>query len=152
MDRPPRPPGERVVTPRRGARILAHGALNAAAAAVAFYAVYRGREENLPGARTAAFCTLAFSQLMFSFGCRSFRYTLPQLGPFSNRWLIGAIAASALLQIAVITLPFLAPVFKVDTDDFTWQWGMIAALALAPVTVIEVAKLLRARRGAEAGA
>jgi hypothetical protein len=38
------------------------------AAAVAFYAVYRGREENVAAACTAAFVTLAMSQLMFSFG------------------------------------------------------------------------------------
>jgi Ca2+-transporting ATPase len=147
MERPPRPPHERVITRERGLLILYHGALNAAVAAIAFYVVYRGWHENLPAARTAAFCTLAFAQLMFSFGCRSARYTLPQLGMFSNRWLLGAIGVSALLQLAAVTLPFFKPLFKVDTTDFTWQWPMIAALALAPVTVVEVAKLMNARRG-----
>jgi Ca2+-transporting ATPase len=106
--------------------------------------VYRGREENLPAARTAAFCTLAFSQLFFSFGCRSDRYTLPQLGLFSNPWLIGAIAASVLLQLAAITVPQLKPLFKVGSDDFTWQWLLIGVLALTPVSVVEVTKLVRA--------
>ncbi|MEX2121480.1 MAG: cation-translocating P-type ATPase [Pirellulales bacterium] len=147
MDRPPRPPQERVLTRRRGRLILYHGGLNAAVAAVAFYVMYRGIEENLPAARTAAFCTLAFGQLLFSFGCRSERFTLPQLGLFSNPWLLGAIALSALLQLAVVTLPFLQPLFKVAPLDFAWQWLMIAALALAPVTVIEVAKLVRGPRG-----
>jgi Ca2+-transporting ATPase len=144
MKRPPRRPGERVVDARRGLRILYHGALNAAVAAVAFYAVYRGRPENLSHARTAAFCTIAFAQLFFSFGCRSFRYTLPQLGLFSNPWLLGAIALSTVLQIGAVTLPFLAPVFKVDAAGFTWEWAMMAALALAPVSIVEISKLLRA--------
>jgi P-type Ca2+ transporter type 2C len=98
MRRPPRPPSERVITRGGGLRILCQGALNVAITAIAFYAVYRGQNENLPAARTAAFCTLAFAQLMFSFGYRSFRYTLPQLGAFSNPWLLGAIAVSISLQ------------------------------------------------------
>src|SRR4051812_26996073 len=60
MERPPRPPNERVITPRRGLRINYHGTLNAAVAAIAYYVVYRGHPANLPAARSAAFCTLAF--------------------------------------------------------------------------------------------
>ena len=145
MERPPRPPNERVITPRRGLLILSHGCLNAAAAGIAFYAVYRGNPANVPEARTAAFVTLALAQLMFSFGCRSFRYTLPQLGVFTNPWLLGAIAVSALLQLAVVTVRFLQPLFKVAPVAAGWEWVMIAALALTPVTVIELTKLVRAR-------
>jgi Ca2+-transporting ATPase len=47
MQRPPRPPSERVVTRRRGLRIVYYGALNAAVAAIAFYMMYRGDEANL---------------------------------------------------------------------------------------------------------
>jgi Ca2+-transporting ATPase len=142
MQRPPRPPDERVITRRRGLRILYHGALNGAAAAAAFYAVYRGNEANLPTARTAAFATLAFAQLCFSFACRSERYTLPQLGFFSNPWLLGALAVSALLQLVVLTVPLLQPLFKVEPLAFAWQWIMIALLSLTPVTFVETAKLV----------
>jgi P-type Ca2+ transporter type 2C len=143
MQHPPRPPDEKVITPRRGLLILIHGALNASAGAIAFYAVYRGNPTNLPEARTAAFATLAFTQLLFSFGCRSFRFTLSQLGALTNPWLIGAIAVSALLQLAVMTVPFLQPIFKVTPILFTWEWIMIVLLALTPVTIVEVAKLIR---------
>src|SRR3954451_725449 len=105
MKRAPRPPNERVINMRRGLRILYHGSLNAAVTAMAFYVVCRGNEANLPAARTAAFTTLAFAQLLFSFGCRSLRYMLPQLGLLSNRWLLGAIAVSAMLQLAALALP-----------------------------------------------
>jgi Ca2+-transporting ATPase len=113
--------------------------------AVAFYAVYRGQDENIPAARTVAFCTLALAQLMFSFGCRSERYTLPRLGFLSNPWLVGAIAVSAVLQLAVVTVPFLQPLFKVAPVAFAWEWLLIAALALTPVTVMEVTKFVRKR-------
>jgi Ca2+-transporting ATPase len=103
--------------------------------------VYRGRDANVPEARTTAFITLALAQLLFSFGCRSFRYTLPQLGVFTNRWLLAAIAASAVLQVLVVTVPFLQPFFQVSPVSFAWEWVMIALLALMPVTVVEVTKL-----------
>jgi P-type Ca2+ transporter type 2C len=151
MRRPPRPPAERVITRRGGLTILFHGGLNAVAAAVAFYAVYRGDPANTAEARTVAFTTLAFAQLAFSFGCRSFRYTLPQLGLLTNRWLIGAIAVSGLLQLAVVTVPFLQPFFQVHPVSFAWEWGMIALLALMPVTVVEVIKLVRGRTAADTG-
>ncbi len=149
MNRPPRPPKERVIDLRRGLLMLYHGSLNAAAAAVAFFVIYRGQEQHLPLARTAAFCTLAFAQLMFSFGCRSQRFTLPQLGLMTNRWLLGAIVISALMQIAAVTLPFLKPLFKVEEAGLGWEWLMITVLALAPASVIEITKLAQAsiRRG-----
>ena len=142
MRRPPRPPQEPVIRRQRGILILYHGALIAAAAGIAFYLVYRGNEENLSRARTAAFCTVAFAQLFFSFGCRSQRYTMPQLGIFTNRWLFGAIGVSVLLQLAVVTVPFLRPLFKA-VPVAAGDWLLIALLALIPVTFIEVAKLMR---------
>jgi len=59
--------------------------------------------------------------------------------------LVGAIALSALLQFAIVTIPFLQPVFKVTPIPFRSEWGAIALLALSPVTVLELFKLLRAR-------
>jgi Ca2+-transporting ATPase len=97
--------------------------------------------EDVHRARTAAFCTLAFTQLFFSFACRSRRYTLPELGPFSNPYLFGAIAASALLQFAVVTLPLTHRVFDIPAHP-GGDWLYILPLSLVPVTVVEVAKLL----------
>ena len=143
MRRPPRPPHEPVITRRHGLLILYHGALMAAVGVAAFAFTY-GRGEDLERARTAAFCTLAFTQLFFSFACRSQRYTLPELGPLSNPYLFGAIAASALLQFAVVTLPMTRMVFDVPAHP-GGDWLYILPLALVPVTVVEVAKLLRTR-------
>lgn len=143
MNRPPRPPREPVITRRRGLLIFAHGSLIAAAAAVAFWLVYRGNPENVADARTVAFCTTAFAQLFFSIGCRSQRYTMPELGPFSNPRLLAAIAVSALLQIGAVTLPFAREVFEATADP-KWEWLVVIPIALVPVTVIEVAKLIAA--------
>jgi P-type Ca2+ transporter type 2C len=142
MRRPPRPPHEPVITRRGGQLILSHGALMAMVGVVAFAFTY-GRGEDIHRARTAAFCTLAMAQLFFSFACRSQRYTLPQLGPFSNPYLFGAIAASTLLQFTVVSLPLIHPVFDIPAHP-GGDWLYILPLALVPVTVVEVVKLLKA--------
>ncbi len=145
MRRPPRPPREPVLTLRRGLVLLLHGALMAAVAVLGFAAVYRGEEANLARARTMAFGVLAYAQLFYSFACRSQRFTLPELRIGSNPYLFAAIAISALLQLSVLTLPFAQPVFEVATH-LGREWILLFALALAPVTVIEVWKLIRAWR------
>src|SRR5262249_55949386 len=99
MQRKPRPPREPVITWGRGLLLLGHGLLMAAVTAVGFAVVYRGDEDHLAHARTAAFGIIAFTQLFFSIGCRSQRHTMPELGLFSNPYLFGAIAVSGLLQL-----------------------------------------------------
>jgi Ca2+-transporting ATPase len=142
MQCPPRPPREPVITRRGGLLILYHGILMTAVG-VASFAVTYGHGDDLVRARTTTFCTLAFTQLFFSFACRSQNRTLPELGPFSNPYLFGAIAASALLQVAAVTLPPARSIFDVSAHP-GGHWFYILAFALMPVTVVEVAKLLRA--------
>ena len=144
MQRPPRPPEEPVLTRQRGLLILFHGMLIASAAAIGFWLVYRGDPAQLARARTVAFSVMAFSQLFYAIGCRSPRYTMPQIGLLSNPFLLGAIAISVLLQLSVMTLPWAQPVFEVATH-LTWEWVPLALLSLAPVTVIEIVKLVRER-------
>ena len=142
MRRPPRPPREPVITWSRGLLIVSHGLLMAVVATYAFWHFYQGDQERLPQARTAAFCVLAFSQLFFALACRSQRYTMPELGFFSNPYLFGAIGISGMAQIGVVTLPFAQPVFE-SVTGFGSKWLWIMLLALLPVTIIEVTKLAK---------
>ncbi len=142
MHRPPRPPREPVITAARGMRMFLNGLLFAAVTTVAFWWVYRGQGENLVAARSAAFAVMAFSQLAFAFACRSENRTLPQLGLFSNGWLLAAIGASAALQGAVMIWPLGQRVLG-TTDVLHEHGGLIALLSLAPVTLVEAYKLLR---------
>ena len=143
MTRQPRPPHEAVITRERGLLILFHGTLVATVAALGFWIIYQGDESHLARARTVAFCITAFAQLFFAIGCRSQRFTMPELGLFSNPHLLGAIVISGLLQLSVVTLPFAQPVFGVTAHP-SWEWLLVLLLALTPVTIIEVGKLLRA--------
>ncbi len=147
MTREPRPPHEPVTNGRRGLLILFHGTLVAAAGLTAFWLTYQGDETRLPLARTVTFSVVAFSQLFFSIGCRSQKYTMPQLGFLSNPYLFGAIAISGALQVAVLAIPLASPIFEV-APAVGESWLMILLLSLAPVTVIEIGKIIRASSGA----
>jgi P-type Ca2+ transporter type 2C len=144
MERQPRAPYEAVITWGRGLLILFHGTLVAAVGAVGFWFVYQGDDANLAQARTVTFAITAFSQLFFAVGCRSQRFTMPELGLFSNPYLLGAIFISGFLQLFVMTLPFVQPVFKV-TEHAWSDWLLVFMLALTPITIIELGKILRAR-------
>jgi Ca2+-transporting ATPase len=143
MRRRPRPPREPVITLGRSLLMLTHGALLAAATAAGFFLVYQGDPDQLPRARAVAFCLVSYAFIFYAFSCRSLRYTMPELGLFSNPYLFGAVAVSGLLQLSVVLLPFARPVFDA-ASHFAHEWVLIVLLALAPVTVIEVTKLLLA--------
>ncbi len=143
MRRPPRPPRESVITVSRGFLIGTHGVLIASAAAVGFaYFSSGGADHDLPRARTVAFCVMSYSQLFFAIACRSHTRTLPELGIFTNRYLWGAILLSGLLQLGTVLLPFARRVFDVESLS-GHDWLIVAGLSLAPVTLIEVSKLVQ---------
>ena len=141
MQRRPRPPHKPVITFRHGAIMLMHGSLIALVATVAFALVYR--RIGLDHARSASLCIMAYSQLFYSFACRSKRFTIPELGLFSNQYLLGAIVISSLLQLAVITIPAARPLFDTTLGTIE-EWVIVVLLSLTPVTIIDVAKLVQA--------
>jgi Ca2+-transporting ATPase len=144
MARPPRPPEEPVLTWGRGGTILLHGAFVAAVTLAAFAIAWRGDDARLPHARTMTFCTAAFAQLFFAIACRSDRSTAVARGFFTNPLLLGAIAVSTLLQLVVVSLPVVQPIFEVGTA-LGRDWLVVLALALVPVTLVEVVKISRSK-------
>jgi Ca2+-transporting ATPase len=144
MRRRPRAADTPVISASHAATILLHGTLIATAGIAAFLMVGQATNASLDDVRTATFCTVAFTQLFFSIGCRSSRRTMPELGLFSNPYLTAAVVASVLLQIATVTVPGVRDVFGVDKPPI-WDWWLVFVLALAPVTIIEVTKIIRAR-------
>jgi Ca2+-transporting ATPase len=142
MRRRPQKPHQPVVDWARGVRMLVYGCLMASVGLIAFAFVYKHEPANLPEARTVTFCVLAFAQLFFAVSCRSERFTLPELGVFTNPQLVAAVIVSGLLQLSVVTLPFAQPIFEVATELSLAHWGLILGLALVPVSLVEATKLL----------
>jgi P-type Ca2+ transporter type 2C len=99
-----------------------------------------GGSGSLVEARTMAFTTLVFAQLFNCFNARSDR-TSAFHGLFTNRLLWGAVALSALLQVAVVELRFLNDAF--DTAPLgVDEWLVCIGLASAVLWADEAKKLL----------
>lgn len=106
-------------------------------------------DEVLSYARTMAFVILAASQLFYSLSMRHRTRSIFQIGVFSNPYLVGAIAIGLLLQVTVISVPFLARAFAVQNLGIG-DWTLVVALALVPLVLSEVSKVfLRVREGRE---
>jgi P-type Ca2+ transporter type 2C len=143
MSRLPRAPNEPFFTRESGSRILVHGFVMAMINIGGFaYAYARGGTSY---AQATTFYITTFAQLFFSFACRSSRYTLPQLGAFTNPYLFVAIAISGILQMSLLWFPLTRDVFFKTAPQFGFDWLAIFLLALAPVSLVEIAKIIRAR-------
>jgi P-type Ca2+ transporter type 2C len=102
-----------------------------------------GNTGNVVEARTMAFTTLVLAQLFNCFNARSDR-TSAFHRLFTNRLLWGAIALSALLQVAVVELPFLNNAF--DTTPLGLdEWLICVGLASVVLWANEAKKLVERR-------
>jgi Ca2+-transporting ATPase len=99
-------------------------------------------ELNRAYAQTMAFTTLVFFQLFNVINQRSETQSIFKLGLFSNKWLIGAIAVSVILQVAAVQLSIFNTLF--DTIPLTLVDYAIAAAVGSSVLVIgEIIKIFR---------
>jgi Ca2+-transporting ATPase len=147
MNRRPRPPKEPFFTRERGSQILIHGFVMSAVNIGGFAYAYVANGTSY--AQATAFYITTFAQLFFSFACRSQRYTLPQLGVFTNPYLFAAIAISGILQMSLLWFPLTRDVFFKTPPQFGSDWLAIFLLALAPVSLVEITKIIRARYAEE---
>jgi Ca2+-transporting ATPase len=148
MERPPRPHGERVVTPRMWRGILFVGVVTAAVTLLVLDASLPGgfveSSRDLPYAQTMAFTTLVLAQLFNVFNARSDeRSAFVHL--FTNRWLWGAVGAALVLQALVLYAPPLQRAFgtvPLNTED----WLRCFTAASAVLWLREVTKLVTRAR------
>jgi len=140
MQQCPRDPKEPPVTRATGVRVAVIGAAMAAATLLVFQLL---RAEGVEEARTAAFCTVVLSQLLFVFSARDWRRPLHRLGRYDR--LLAAVGASLLLQLAVVYLPGINEVFHLV--PLGTEWFIIVPLSLLPLAVNEVWKLFLRRFG-----
>jgi Ca2+-transporting ATPase len=103
--------------------------------------------EALTHAQTMAFVVLSVSQLIHSLNMRHPHKSIFQIGLFSNKYLIGSIILGIFLQDIVITIPFLASVFRVYDLNIR-DWTLVAILSIMPLILNELVKLfIRIKKG-----
>ena len=137
----PRDPKEGILTGKFVRRLLGYGALIAAATMTAFS---MGLQKDAATAATMAFATLTLARLFHGFTCRSER-PLVDVKFSTNLWSIGAFAAGTLLLAAVLFIPGLHNLFEVMPLNVA-QYASVLGLAVAPTIVIQMGKIVLARR------
>jgi Ca2+-transporting ATPase len=146
MDRPPRPPDEGVITRRMAIMMGIQGVIIGLLTLAAFGIEYYVMGGGIDRARVIAFSTTIFAQNIHAFNVRSNRFSLFQLGVFSNRWLVAAFGVVVVSELAVIYLPFLQPVFKTMPIGLR-DWAVVMGLGVMPLVIVEIVKLLRRTLG-----
>lgn len=144
MSRKPRDPNEGVFSNGLSRRILGSGMVFATGTLGVFILSYLDSGLNLDVARTMAFNTLVFFQLVFVFACRSEHQSIMELGLLSNKYLVFAVMISVVLQLSVNYIPFLQPVFHTVPLQLH-HWGIIAAVTLTPMVLGSLIRHVRLR-------
>ncbi len=145
MRRGPDGAATRLLPAREWIVIAATGVLIAATAAAMFSWALAREPGALSYARVVAFNVTALAQLALAVAFRSPQRTLPEIGPWRNRALLGALVLAALLQIAVVEWAPLRPFFDVSRAP-AGDWLLLIGAALLPVTLIELWKIARRSR------
>jgi Ca2+-transporting ATPase len=140
---PPRPPTEPMLGRPEWRLILAIGALHGALTLSVF--VWALRARDLGEARTLAFSTLVFGQMFTSLALRHRRKLLWEIGAFTNARLVAVVAATGALQLALGQIPATRALFHMSAMPAAELLLPLVA-GLIPVTVLELAKLVRRRR------
>ena len=96
---------------------------------------------NIEGAHTMVFATLITSELLRAFSVRSEKYTLKELGWFSNKNLVKANLLSFALLLIVMYIPILRKLFELEF--ISWQWWIILLLSFLPLVIGEIRKRIR---------
>ena len=103
--------------------------------------VFANNDAVLMQSQTAAFCVLSLSELFHMLGMTSLRKSFVH-NFWSKNWLLWvAFVLGVALQIAVVNIPGLNNFFSCAPLDIA-HWGIVFALAFAPVVIHEIVALV----------
>jgi Ca2+-transporting ATPase len=141
MDRPPRPVKEPIINRDMKIGMIVQTLTKTTATLLAFAIGHSLRpDDNWELARTMAFVTLSFSELLRAYTSRSESYSLFQIGVFSNKYMQYAVFTSIVLLMLVVYVPFLQGVFDTTALEIT-TWLIMALLIPLPAIMDELTKL-----------
>ncbi len=101
--------------------------------------------DSLEQARDAAFTTLVIAELLRSFGARSERLNLWQIGLFSNMRLFLIVAVSFALQLAMHHVPMLQALLQIGPVTLN-QCAAWTGAGFIPLIVLELRKVIQRPR------
>jgi Ca2+-transporting ATPase len=142
MQRPPRPPQQSIFAEGMWQHILWVGLLMAG---VSLFAQGWAYVTDSPRWQSMVFTVLTLSQMGHVLAIRSDRASLFRQGLFSNLPLLGAVILTFGLQMAVLYVPVLQPIFKTQALSLNELLFCLGLSSVVFVTV-EIEKWVRRRR------
>jgi Ca2+-transporting ATPase len=143
MKRPPRDPREGIFAHGLGVFCIWVGLLMAAVCIGVQYTEVKSGNDDW---ETMVFTVIVWGQLTTALAVRSEKESLFKLGLFTNKAMLGAIVVGVVLQLAVIYVPFLNPIF--DTKPLTaGELLLCTALSFIPFVAIELEKFVKRKKG-----
>jgi len=139
MRRPPRHPEVRFLERDRIFIMFGQGMFIALITLAAFASCLYSTDKDLALARTVAFNVLVFAHLVHAFNCRSDRSSVFKIGLWTNRSLLLATVASAVLQVTIVLTPWTRDVFKVAPLN-PEHWVLAFGLGILPLLAMELWK------------
>lgn len=142
MNNPPRNPKESIFVKSDKVQLIINGVLIGGITLFAFKLGERLYSDSLIHAQTMAFVVLSVSQLFLSLSLRSNTKSAFSLGLFSNKYLVYSILLGIFLQVIIISISFIANIFKV-TPLLLYDWIVVILVSLIPFAINEILKLFR---------
>jgi Ca2+-transporting ATPase len=144
MEFPPRRPNTPIINREIMSNTVFAALFMAAGTLFVFFRDYE--TYGLVHAQTMAFTTLAMFQVFNAFNVRSRTKSVFKLGLFTNRWLIGAVVVSIILQILANQTGLLQT--ALGTEPLSWaDWAVIVGVSSSVFVAEELRKLVGLLRG-----
>ena len=137
MNNPPRNPKESIFVKSDKIQLIINGVLIGGITLFAFKLGERLYADSLIHAQTMAFVVLSVSQLFLSLSLRSNTKSAFSLGIFSNKYLVYSILLGIFLQVIIISISFIANIFKV-TPLLLYDWIVVILVSLIPFAINEI--------------
>jgi Ca2+-transporting ATPase len=144
LQRPPRRPDQPMLGREQWQFIVTTGLLQAVATLSVF--VWALDARGLVEARNLAFSVLVFGELFRAFAARSTTRLFWEVGVFTNVRLLGVVVFSVLLQLGIHHIPVAQTIFEIGPLSGA-DCALTLLVAMGPVTVIELGKLVRRWHG-----
>jgi Ca2+-transporting ATPase len=139
LTKPPRRPGSGLLYPGLLIRIITISLL----IGIGTFLIFRWAEPrmSIAQAETMTFCALNTFVWCMAFSARSDEHSVFHLGFFKNKILVSSITLVALLQVAIVYVPFLQVAFHTAPIGLR-DWGMILGSGLSLFLLEEARKHL----------
>ncbi|MBF4691925.1 calcium-translocating P-type ATPase, SERCA-type [Fusibacter ferrireducens] len=146
MNKPPRDKKEPIVDTKMGIAIVFQSIGLTFAVLLAFkiggfIALHSGAVDPLSLARTFAFMTLIFGEMLRAYSARREDQYLWQFNPFGNKYLNLSVLVAVVLLFMVVYIPFLQTIFKTTSIHIQYLL-MIIGLSFIPTLFGEFSKFI----------